>query len=31
MARFKLNYKPARTFTVAEDGFYGEYYEPETI
>ena len=31
MARFKLKYKPARTFTVAEDGFYGEYYEPETI
>lgn len=31
MARSKTKYQPVRTFSVAEDGFFGAYYEPKEI
>ena len=31
MKKPKTKYQPARTFSVAEDGFFGAYYEPEEI
>lgn len=31
MAKPKLKYRPNRMFSVSQDGFYGEYYEPEQI
>ena len=29
MSRFKPKHEPVRTFSVAQDGFYGMYFEPE--
>ena len=31
MAKHKRKYTPGRSFSVSKDGFFGEYYEPETV